>query len=588
MIELIIKRELLYKAIWKEPINVLCEKYYISENKLKDICKYLNVPIPSKVYWKQLDDGKSPKIKELPRYDGKDEWVEEINEYDVERKKELKKDSLIGYDENERNDIKKAISEINLNEIKQHPLVKLRKSTINVPQERLDIFKINESKGIKKRIDLIYNVIFNVIERLQYKIEEKDGKYIAIIKGEEIPFKIREKAKIKYSDANENTNDLVNNVVYVNGERKIREIIPSGILELKIDYYGKKDTWNDTTKTKLENVIGDIIVEIFYCAALEKERRIEREKECEESRKRESEKFNKVMLLRPKELGKLFEIGKKISKIELGIHGSKIRSYILEDIIEKTVLHLGTFIKIIQNSNINELDISILATIARNIMECSNAYFYYAERKITDEEVEFRYHIANLHYDNNMIDITKKLNYSQDCFRVRSLYLGKELSKKAIQNSKLYDELSKIEKSQVLNGTKAYISKRQKSLHTILDKDTESAIYNIFSNSTHAYYIGLGSNSMNGSIAHISYIKPEMLLSLSMEICIIYAAHIMDDYLQLIKILNQYITNEERKFIKNTTSIDKFLKWLDIQREDYKSTFMDDLSLPETKKIIFK
>ena len=109
MIELIIKRELLYKAIWKEPINVLCEKYYISENKLKDICKYLNVPIPSKVYWKQLDDGKSPKIKELPRYDGKDEWVEEINEYDVERKKELKKDSLIGYDENERNDIKKSI-----------------------------------------------------------------------------------------------------------------------------------------------------------------------------------------------------------------------------------------------------------------------------------------------------------------------------------------------------------------------------------------------------------------------------------------------------------------------------------------------
>lgn len=166
--------------------------------------------------------------------------------------------------------------------------------------------------------------------------------------------------------------------------------------------------------------------------------------------------------------------------------------------------------------------------------------------------------------------------------------MGKRINDKKIKESSIYQELSKIEKSQVLNGNQAYHSKRQKELHTILDRDIESAIYNIFSNSAHSYYLGLGTNSMNGSFAHASYIKPEMVLCLAMEISIVYSANILVDYLQLRKTLNQYLTEEEKGFIKNMMSLDKLLEWLETQKEEYQDTFFDMKWIDDTEEIVLK
>lgn len=554
MRKLVIKRERLYKVVWEEPLDKLSEKYYISQNKLKEICRILNVPMPNKKYWTQCKMGNKTIIEELPENCQQDEWIEYINEYDIKRREELKRDSLDGYDEEEQERIRKAIQNINI-----HPK--------------------NEN-----RIDSIYHQITSVIESLGYPVKIENGKCIAIIKREEIAFKIREKSKIQYR--NPTKKDYPYQILYVKGEPKIKELIPSGDLELKIDCYGKKDTWVDTAKNKLEDLIGQIVIELFYCATKKKETRREREEEHKKYEEEEKKKTERKFLLRPQELKKIFEIGKKISKINLGFSGSKMRIYILEDIIEKIILHLGSYLKITKISDITELDISILATIARNIMECGNTYYYYAERKITDEEVDLRYHIANLHYENSMIDIVKKLGYPQDNFRTQTLYMGKDISKRLIQRSQIYQELSNEEKSQVLNGNQAYIKKRQKEIHSILDKDIESAVYNIFSNSAHAYYIGLGNNSMNGSVAHTSYITPEMLLSLATEISILYAANILEDYLQLRKKLNHYITQQEKDFIKNMTSTDKLLRWLEVQKEEYADTFFDMKWEDKTQDII--
>ena len=91
---------------------------------------------------------------------------------------------------------------------------------------------------------------------------------------------------------------------------------------------------------------------------------------------------------------------------------------------------------------------------------------------------------------------------------------------------------------------------------------------------------------MNGSVAHTSYITPEMLLSLATEISIIYAANILEDYLQLRKKLNSYITQQEKDFIKNMTSTDKLLKWLEVQKEEYTDTFFDMKWEDKTEDII--
>lgn len=272
MRKLVIKRERLYKVVWEEPLDKLSEKYYISQNKLKEICRILNVPMPNKKYWTQCKMGNKTIIEELPENCQQDEWIEYINEYDIKRREELKRDSLDGYDEEEQERIRKAIQNINI-----HPK--------------------NEN-----RIDSIYHQITSVIESLGYPVKIENGKCIAIIKREEIAFKIREKSKIQYR--NPTKKDYPYQILYVKGEPKIKELIPSGDLELKIDCYGKKDTWVDTAKNKLEDLIGQIVIELFYCATKKKETRREREEEHKKYEEEEKKKTERKFLLRPQELKK--------------------------------------------------------------------------------------------------------------------------------------------------------------------------------------------------------------------------------------------------------------------------------------------
>jgi hypothetical protein len=79
-------------------------------------------------------------------------------------------------------------------------------------------------------------------------------------------------------------------LTYGNGKK--RELEPNGLLELSIiRHYDnndrlwispKKEIWTDTKTKKLEDYIGDFIVELIYCACKkidDKEQRVEEERE---------------------------------------------------------------------------------------------------------------------------------------------------------------------------------------------------------------------------------------------------------------------------------------------------------------------
>lgn len=84
----------------------------------------------------------------------------------------------------------------------------------------------------------------------------------------------------------------------------------------------------------------------------------------------------------------------------------------------------------------------------------------------------------------------------------------------------------------------------------IFSQDIESAIFNILSNSTHSFYIGLSNNSVKKSIVFSSYINSLMLSIISVETAIIYAANIINDYLLLRRQLSNIITQPEKKAYK--------------------------------------
>lgn len=65
--ENVIKREELYKQVWKIPICRLASRYGMSDVGLAKICKKLKIPRPPRGYWAKLEFGKKVKPPALPK-----------------------------------------------------------------------------------------------------------------------------------------------------------------------------------------------------------------------------------------------------------------------------------------------------------------------------------------------------------------------------------------------------------------------------------------------------------------------------------------------------------------------------------------
>lgn len=68
-------RETLYQEVWAEPMTVVCQRYGMSDNGLRKICRKLDVPFPPAGYWAKVRAGKPvskpslPKVKTPPNED---------------------------------------------------------------------------------------------------------------------------------------------------------------------------------------------------------------------------------------------------------------------------------------------------------------------------------------------------------------------------------------------------------------------------------------------------------------------------------------------------------------------------------------
>jgi hypothetical protein len=62
-----VTREALYEEVWSVPLWTLCEKYGLSDNGLRKVCKRLNVPVPSRGYWAKFEAGHRVPRPKLPK-----------------------------------------------------------------------------------------------------------------------------------------------------------------------------------------------------------------------------------------------------------------------------------------------------------------------------------------------------------------------------------------------------------------------------------------------------------------------------------------------------------------------------------------
>lgn len=65
------ERTQLYNEIWEEPIEIVAKRRKLSVYKLKNCCKKLQIPMPTKGYWIKTQAGKEVQIPNLPKVTGK-------------------------------------------------------------------------------------------------------------------------------------------------------------------------------------------------------------------------------------------------------------------------------------------------------------------------------------------------------------------------------------------------------------------------------------------------------------------------------------------------------------------------------------
>jgi hypothetical protein len=64
--EIEFERLALYEEVWSTPLTKLGEKYGMSDNGIRKVCKAMNIPLPKVGHWARVEAGQDVARTELP------------------------------------------------------------------------------------------------------------------------------------------------------------------------------------------------------------------------------------------------------------------------------------------------------------------------------------------------------------------------------------------------------------------------------------------------------------------------------------------------------------------------------------------
>ena len=300
-----ISRQELYDLVWSKPMTALAKEYNISDNGLRKICKKLDIPLPQLGHWQKLQYGKKVKTIPLPK-DFKGEETITLNE----RKEETDNGNNVF---SEYHKLLKKITEdssltFNVPDRLVNPdklIIEAKNDFDSRKHEKYAIYRgiMSTSSGIvsisvaPKNINRALRIMDKIIKLLKlrgHNVIVKENTTYAVVKGEEIKIRLREKLKkvvTKHEKYSWNNTDY----------------IASDMLSFKIDEYPEKE-FNDSSNQMLEEQLPKILTKLELVSEKLKKDREEREnwhreynkiREAEEAIKKrkstEIENFKKLL-----------------------------------------------------------------------------------------------------------------------------------------------------------------------------------------------------------------------------------------------------------------------------------------------------
>ncbi len=322
-------RKKLYDEIWNMSMTKVSKKYNIPHYKLKKICEKFNIPTPKSGYFTKLDFGK-PVIKEpLPKFKTDEIDFSLIEKRNKETKKESKKeiektveedidekinaefnkytDKLDFLDEKEREQLIEEASKLSIGDENKRLHKKINKYRSIVKEwnkkDNRPEFSSRKYERVRNNPPFLAGVIseeslprvYIILDTLYRKIKELGGKInddlSLTIRDEMVNFKIRESQdKIRHKVTKDEAKELVK---YEDEKKHYRWASKPQIRKWDYVWNGKlifnvngNKIIKDTKESKIEDKLGDILIELYELSEDIKNKRIEQE---ELERKREEE-----------------------------------------------------------------------------------------------------------------------------------------------------------------------------------------------------------------------------------------------------------------------------------------------------------
>lgn len=304
------QREKLYKEIWAEPMIKVAQRYSVSDVALKKTCKKLNIPVPGRGYWSKVYAGEKLPIPELPpQTESKRVIIREYSDRQVEKYKAMQKaDTLLFLPEDRREEVKAFCASLVVPDVLKQPhdyvrdtiqYYKARKESTKPPKNH--VFYFRTSPDQEDRAYRIWDTLFKALEQLGYtvKMESPRGQqywnYDPPVSSNVVHFQLgQDKVPVYIREFQQRVPHQPTEKELADKKRYSFSTIPeydyvySGKLSFTIDeYHAKRKSWNDGKIKRIENEIGDIVVNIMEAIHIVKERREERA--IAETKRREDE-----------------------------------------------------------------------------------------------------------------------------------------------------------------------------------------------------------------------------------------------------------------------------------------------------------
>lgn len=271
MENIILTRQELYDLVWENPLSKLAMKYNLSDNGFRKVCKKLDIPLPKNGHWQKIQYNKKVIKEKLP--------FNNTVDTSITLKFRDNSETTINGEGNELNQLTKELQTILKGTIvfpekltKPHQLIIDAKNDLKTKEPSYyhnlqgllntssGILNITVSPQNVKRALLFMDIFIKAIQKRGHKIILKEGTKI-VIDNIELRIGLRERLKRR----------IVKGTYYDS-----TELYPSNILSFNLDVYPAKE-WTDTTTSKLEDKIPNIIAKLELQAVKEKQDAIERQ-----------------------------------------------------------------------------------------------------------------------------------------------------------------------------------------------------------------------------------------------------------------------------------------------------------------------